>query len=447
MEAKWKLIVEEYGKIEKAEIEVAPLTLFVGDNNSGKSYLMVLLWGISYFGIEGLLGGEIDDEQPEIAEIMCWMKMQIENVLEKNTHTICIGNEMRESFQKALNVRIEKNKDALLKKIFNYKEINIKQMRIEIEDIQECELSLSILNEKMVELHLQHCRYGFPKDRWHVEEKRMCWFFIQAVYSEMLGIEGKVPFYENSKVYMPAARTGFMLTKDIINKVGRNKTFNIVEEKEYVAPFIRPINQFLDVMNDLSLENKGKEQFIEIIAEIESNMTKGTVEISTLPNKEIAYVPQQSDASIPLRVASAVVTELSSLILILKHVEKVEGLFYEEPEMCLHPKLQQKMASVICQLVNANVQMVITTHSDIILTHINNMIKLSSIQRKEELLNKYAYTEKDLLKKEQVKVYQLEETNGKTKVKELVCGENGFIIPTFNNALDDIMDEAYSIQG
>ena len=31
----YKLIVENYGKIEKAELEVAPLTLFVGDNNSG----------------------------------------------------------------------------------------------------------------------------------------------------------------------------------------------------------------------------------------------------------------------------------------------------------------------------------------------------------------------------------------------------------------------------
>ena len=37
----WKLIVEDFGKIKSAEIEVAPLTLFVGDNNSGKSYLLI----------------------------------------------------------------------------------------------------------------------------------------------------------------------------------------------------------------------------------------------------------------------------------------------------------------------------------------------------------------------------------------------------------------------
>ena len=48
----WKLKVSGYGKIEHAEIEVAPLILFVGDNNSGKSYLMSLLWGIQNFGME-----------------------------------------------------------------------------------------------------------------------------------------------------------------------------------------------------------------------------------------------------------------------------------------------------------------------------------------------------------------------------------------------------------
>ena len=60
----YKLIVENYRKIEKAELEVAPLTLFVGDNNSGKSYLLSLLWahffqekenGILYRGMDELL--------------------------------------------------------------------------------------------------------------------------------------------------------------------------------------------------------------------------------------------------------------------------------------------------------------------------------------------------------------------------------------------------------
>ena len=47
---KWKLKVEDYGKISKAEITVSPFMAFVGDNNSGKSYLLMLLWGIYAIG-------------------------------------------------------------------------------------------------------------------------------------------------------------------------------------------------------------------------------------------------------------------------------------------------------------------------------------------------------------------------------------------------------------
>ena len=48
--ASWKLCVEDYGKIKSAEMECAPFTLIVGDNNCGKSYLMSLLWGIKNIG-------------------------------------------------------------------------------------------------------------------------------------------------------------------------------------------------------------------------------------------------------------------------------------------------------------------------------------------------------------------------------------------------------------
>lgn len=43
---RWIVHVKKFGKIEQADVEVAPMTLFVGDNNSGKSYLMTLIYGL-----------------------------------------------------------------------------------------------------------------------------------------------------------------------------------------------------------------------------------------------------------------------------------------------------------------------------------------------------------------------------------------------------------------
>ncbi|MCZ9874428.1 ATP-binding protein [Brachyspira hyodysenteriae] len=41
-----KLIIKNFGKIKEAEIELSNLILFIGDNNSGKSYLMTLIYGL-----------------------------------------------------------------------------------------------------------------------------------------------------------------------------------------------------------------------------------------------------------------------------------------------------------------------------------------------------------------------------------------------------------------
>ena len=45
MNRRWTLHVENLAKIERADVEISQLMCFVGNNNSGKSYLMSLLWG------------------------------------------------------------------------------------------------------------------------------------------------------------------------------------------------------------------------------------------------------------------------------------------------------------------------------------------------------------------------------------------------------------------
>ncbi|MCB9552837.1 MAG: hypothetical protein H6705_13325 [Myxococcales bacterium] len=50
MAADWTLKVEDFGRIAAAEVTVKPLTVLVGRNNSGKSYLASLIWGTELGG-------------------------------------------------------------------------------------------------------------------------------------------------------------------------------------------------------------------------------------------------------------------------------------------------------------------------------------------------------------------------------------------------------------
>ncbi|TGX98473.1 hypothetical protein E5357_08910 [Hominisplanchenecus murintestinalis] len=445
----WKLKVLEYGKIKSAEIEVSPLTLFVGDNNSGKSYLMALLWGIQNLGVSELISSVLREETKLEHELIGWIRAQVALACEQGEHIAQVC-EIEKELQAFLREGLRQNKDNLVKKIFNSSDVKIKDLQIELKDLDKISLTFTKLKDRWGSEELDSLRIKnntgteytikLSEIEWGYQNNLIICMILSLAMEISIGEVNGI--YEN--IYLPAARTGFMLTKDIINKAGRNAAFNIGVQQEEMIPFIRPINQFLDVMNDLSFDSKADRGAAAIAEYLENYMAEGTVEMSTLPNKEVLYVPAGQEKGIPLRIVSAVVTEISPLILILKHKKRVKGLFYEEPEMCLHPQLQQKIARVICQLASAGVKMTLTTHSDIILQHINNMIRLSERQDAERICSELGYDSGDLLKAEEVKVYQLKSNAGEgTKVEELPCGKNGFAVPTFNDALDRIMEEAF----
>ena len=443
----WKLIVEDFGKIKSAEIEVAPLTLFVGDNNSGKSYLLSLIWGIKNLGIETFL----NYSQIEKKELIDWMTEKITTVMTTGSCKFSLET-VEDMFEEVLNDQLKKEKEEFVKRIFNSDKVSIGKLYVQFENLKNIDLEVNLDENERLTLNINRklvlcVNMKITEIKPLLKTGVIQWAILQNIYIYILKLDDIVND-DNRCIYLPAARTGFMLTKDIINKVGRQNTFNISTEKETITPFIRPINQFLDVMTDLTTEYTRNKELLELSYAIEKELASGTVEISSMPNKEVQYVPDGFESGIPLRLTSAVVTELSPLILILKHKQLIESFCYEEPEMCLHPQLQHKMGKMIGRMVNSGIEMIITTHSDLILQHINNMIKLSNREDKNEICQKLGYTSKDLLTGDNVRVYQFEtKMQEKTEVKELVCGENGFVVPTFNNALDLIMDEAYEIQG
>lgn len=443
----WKLKVSGYGKIKSAEIEAAPLTLFVGDNNSGKSYLMSLLWGIQNFGVMGLFGAGYKPDTKAAQSVIEWIKTQVASAWENDENIVPVS-EIKDELQSVLNEVLKQNKNNLISSIFNSADVKIKELEIELINLET--LSLIFIKTELKFLRIKS-NLGNEMHFSDISSAKLNENLGHVLLYSLLSIIMGVPMGGinggDSNIYLPAARTGFMLTKDIINKVGRNTAFNIGMSQREMPPFTRPINQFLDVMNDLTIDSRGREEFDDIIEYLESGMAEGNLDISGLPNKEVSYAPAGRRKGLPLRVVSAVVTELSPLILILKHKDNLDTLFYEEPEMCLHPELQQKMGRVICRLLNAGVKISVTTHSDIILQHINNMICMSARKDAEGISKKLGYISNDFITAEQVKVYQLKSKSaGKTEVEELVCGDYGFTVPTFNDALDRITDEAYTIQ-
>ena len=457
-----KIYIENFGKIKSAEVEIAPFMLFVGDNNSGKSYLTSLIWGLQNYGRTGFFSAKNMKKSQHYSKVFEWISDNIRNAVNEQYNVKL--KEYGVNIQSLINDCLDFEKKSFVKWLFNTDEVSIDKIQVEIPDLESVEVDFhTIQNKKVLESDgdtterveiimqvIQHKKRSravcLASSFDEIYDKHNIDFLMSVLCYSILGMN----YAKDTSIYLPGSRTGFMLTKDIINQVGRDNTFNDNQESA-VTPFTRPINNFLTVINNLSQYSPVKnDKYKSIIQYIECNMADGVLDVSDLPNREVRYIPNGRSKSLPLRVVSGVVTELSPLLLLLKYNRTISNMFYEEPEIGLHPQLQSSIARVLCRLVNTKTNVCVTTHSDLIIQHINNMISLKNNSENVDLMEKYGYTQEDLIDYRKVRVYQFNtegsRTRKKTVLEEIECDDNGFAVPTFNDALDKITNEAYNIQ-
>ena len=248
------------------------------------------------------------------------------------------------------------------------------------------------------------------------------------------------------KIFLPVSRTGFLLSRNDISASARASKYDRYVEKnnQYLS---RPIMDFLDNFDELSKQKNNIEHMLKslylIIDFIENNMIFGKIMINEETNN-IYYKPNNTELEFQMYLSSAVVTEIAPLYLFLKHGFIKNKLFMEEPEISLHPQLQQQLTRIFIKLINIGVNIMITTHSDTIIQHINNMIKLNNNKEdvKKELMKKYNYDEDDLISEDKVKMYQFDiKEDGFTEITEIKGSKYGFQAPTFYKYLMQSSEE------
>lgn len=440
MNKRWTLHIENFAKIKNANITIAPLICFVGDNNSGKSYLMSVLWGIL------TLGKDIFPKKPSEAKAY----KQCESWLKAHINTEVELSEMdMELYVNWFNELLNAKKKSLIRKIFNY---DIEAEKIKIANYKRSK-PIKIIWEKAGSRYSVTDKYiKFPETDLPNREEllRMNAYICWNLLMEGIAAPLYTPIVKGRRtgepIYLPASRTGFMLTYSQLIENSLQISFS-PELHENTSTLTLPYVDFLQLITKFEISKKDSKKYSEIIEYIEKNMTRGNLSVKKDMLPVIKYQPEGSDKEIPLYIASSIVSEISPLLLILKSGINFKAMIIEEPEAHLHPELQQKMARLIINLMNLGVPVWITTHSDTILQHINNMMKLKNHVRSNELQQEYGYRKTDLLCKADIQMYQFAaENNGTTRLISLEATKYGFVVPTFNNALEKIVEEVYAFQ-
>lgn len=443
----YRIYVENFGKIQSADVLVKPLTLLVGDNNSGKSYLMALIWMLKSGKMNNIIADSLEKTLPGT---------DLGNKLNQIYYALGgygeYGYEGKMEIQSQevevlLNQALDADKNHLVKALFNSDQVDIGKLRIEFSE--DCTLSIESIYEfsktyKMI----------FKKKDSNGSILSTVTFWVDLDYDPLRGLYEllksiiEIVLEQSSTVYLPTGRTGLMLAKDSINQLGRLQTFDVNrlngDRNISVSPFPKFIIDFLDNVETRRMSYENSASYDEFITWINANMINGRLEVKENRGTELNYYPKNSSIQLPLRAVSGVVSEIAPLVLTLSNGRAIKNICYEEPEMCLHPQLQYQMSRLLIRLVNEGVGVITTTHSDIIVQHINNMCRLSSTADNEKkaafISDNLQIDEADLIDESKVAVYQFTDHCDYAEVSEIPVTEHEFKVPTFYKALGTLFN-------
>lgn len=129
-----------------------------------------------------------------------------------------------------------------------------------------------------------------------------------------------------------------------------------------------------DVSNDVSDSEPAR-----LAAEFERELG-ASVELDDDGQTMPTVVVVTPEGRFPLVQTSAMLSELAPLLLIAKHrLDELDWLTVDEPEAHLHPDIQRRIASFLVQLADADVTVILTTHSNFFVGQLNNHIRAHAL--------------------------------------------------------------------
>jgi hypothetical protein len=199
-------------------------------------------------------------------------------------------------------------------------------------------------------------------------------------------------------------------------------------DKEYISLYFRLAEQLYK--NPQVLEYV-KPLLNELGAYIESKFEYGVYNI---------YVKSWSGKVLPITMASSGVREILPVVLALLMEELGPiNVFIEEPEAHLHPRAQMLFARVIARAINNDKYVFITTHSDYLISALNNLIVLSRlpIDKRKEL----GYEYDEVLSPDSVATYLIKIEGDKALVEKLQVTEDGIPEDEFGRIAEELLGE------
>ena len=402
--ANLRIKIKNFGPVYQGDVVLKPLTIFIGPNNSGKSYTAMLIHSI--LSAENKLFpllGSIESISPEItSNIYEKFKPDLKNVVKNvkgSTPVIppSLGIKIRnyisnDLFKKIMDESITgsfgSKTDRLVQKGYNSASIDvgsIKRFSISISEgvISKFNPNKSFtydLKPQLVDEIYATIEKVVAKDNQGDTKLHVFFTGIRLVraIADSIAMHFRVPGAPSSSFYFPAARSGLLQAQKVISS-GLMKAIPFAGIHNFQMPKLTGVvSDFVSTMLQIG-SRPGP--FSKLAKAMELELLRGQISLEKEKDEQVPEIYYQADGlKIPLYMTSSTVSEVAPLSLYLKH-EAVPGLLLiiEEPEAHLHASNQVILAKYIVKMLRAGLNVLVTTHSPVIVDVLGTYMRSSAV--------------------------------------------------------------------
>ena len=395
-----KLHVKNFGPIREADVELKPLTVFVGPSNTGKSYLAMLLYSLAktlgnehdriLWAVQRPFNALFREAPPDPNEWLATVNdsSKIVPVIDQAISAFADAirrtwiDEARRCFGPEWDVVANQNGNSPLSMSFDYYSFALglfDAQKDKLPGAQELAPLLKREAARIVEDVFQ--RPGNSGLRQSRRFAGICGAIIfNCLHSSRNALEPVI----NDVHYLPATRGGIMHShRDLAGVIIRDAAAPEVDTGRLNGVMADFLNKLLDIGDGAMREKRSFQNVADISRssrKIENEILDGQIEVQI---SETGYPffryrfggKDSGKRDVPLLSASTSVSELAPVVLFMRYYLSQNSVFIvEEPEAHLHPAAQRKIASVLAGLVKSGVHVVVTTHSDMILEQLSNFV-------------------------------------------------------------------------
>ncbi|MEG4987023.1 AAA family ATPase [Microcoleus sp. BR0-C5] len=451
-----KVKIRNLGVIKKAEIDLKPLTVFIGGNGEGKTwaaYTLSAIFGQQGYGhyLKAYLDGNTQQGYPTLDSALQQLfeegNAQIDAVQFANEYAETYINEVARLAPNWMRsfMATDRAKFNDLKVHLNLAETKAEFLKkIKAASVQR-NISLGLLNAVKETGNNILYFYAEGDILKKLPEKVIKQFLVREIF-QLLHRE----FY--AYVYtFPTERTTFITfpfssfkRREVISEELLTDT-DKSELEQRGTPLVEPVKRFLEMIL-ASYQKKDREEeikenlqlgeYVKLANFLEKEILQGTVGFETSEfRKELLFQPKEN-TKLEMPIVSSMVKELAPLVLCLRYlVEPNELLIIDEPEMNLHPAAQVEIAEFLAMLVNAGLHVLITTHSPYIVDHLANLMQAAKHEEPDSIKKMFYLERKEaFISQEKVSVYLFEDGTAKNIISE----EGTINWETFGKVSDDV---------